>query len=74
MSGQRGDRKSMRMSLRLILSLVLDVTLLTFLFAMFQMKTQKRGLRKELANRAVIVGESERQVEQSSMDEVRKRA
>ena len=48
----------MRMSLRLIFSLVVGVTLLSFLFAMFQVKAEKRGLQKELENRAAIVGES----------------
>jgi trehalose 6-phosphate synthase len=48
----------MRMSLRLILSLVVGVTLLSFLFAMFQVKTEERGLQRELQNRAAIVGEN----------------
>ena len=48
----------MRISLRLIISLVVGVTLLSILFAVFQVKAEKRGLRKELENRAAIVGES----------------
>jgi uncharacterized protein (DUF58 family) len=48
----------MRLSLRLIFSLVLGVTLLLFLFAVFQVKAEKRGLQKELENRAAIVGEN----------------
>jgi trehalose-6-phosphate synthase len=48
----------MRMSLRLIFSLIVGVTLLSFLFAMFQVKAEKRGLQKELENRAAIVGEN----------------
>ena len=48
----------MRMSLRLIVSLVVGVTLLSFLFAVFRVRAEKRGLRKELGNRAAIVGES----------------
>ena len=47
----------MRMSLRLIISLVVGVTLLSFLFAVFQVKAEKRGLRRELENRAAIVGD-----------------
>jgi len=48
----------MRMSLRLIISLVVGVTLSSFLFAVYQVKAEKRGLRTELENRAAIVGES----------------
>ncbi len=48
----------MRMSLRLIFSLVVGVTLVSFLFAVFQVKAEKRGLQKELENRAAMVGES----------------
>ncbi|MGO8789887.1 MAG: trehalose-6-phosphate synthase [Terriglobia bacterium] len=47
----------MRMSLRLIISLVFGVTLLSILFAVFQVKAEKRGLRRELENRAAIVGD-----------------
>jgi trehalose-6-phosphate synthase len=54
----------MRNSLRLIISLVVGVTLLSILFAVSQVKAEKRGLRKELENRAAIVGDSlEGQVE-----------
>src|ERR1019366_10415254 len=48
----------MRMSLRLILSLVVGVTLLSILLAVFQVRAEKRGLRKELENRAASVGET----------------
>ncbi len=48
----------MRISIRLIISLVVGVTLLSILFAVFQVKAEKRGLRKDLENRAAIVGES----------------
>ena len=48
----------MRMSLRLIFSLVVGVTLVSFLFAVFRVKAEKRGLQKELENRAAVVGES----------------
>jgi trehalose 6-phosphate synthase len=46
------------MSFRLISSLVLGVTLLSTLFALFQVKAEKRSLRKELENRAAILAES----------------
>jgi hypothetical protein len=46
------------MSLRLIFSLVVGVTLLSFFFAVFQVKAEKRGLQRELENRAAIVGEN----------------
>ena len=48
----------MRVSLRLIFSLVVGVTLLSFLFALFQVKAEKRRLQRELENRAAIVGEN----------------
>jgi trehalose-6-phosphate synthase len=48
----------MRVSLRLILSLVVGVTLLSLLFAVFQVKREKRGLQKELENRAAMLGEN----------------
>jgi len=48
----------MRITLRLIVSLVVGVTLLSFLFAISQVKSEKRGLQTELENRAAIVGES----------------
>jgi trehalose 6-phosphate synthase len=46
------------MSLRLIISLVIGVTLLSILFSVSQVKTEQRGLRKELQNRAAFVGET----------------
>ena len=48
----------MRMSLRLIVSLVLGVTLLSIVFAIYQVKAEKRGMRKELETHATIVSES----------------
>ena len=48
----------MRMSLRLILSLIVGVTLLSAVFAIFQQRAEKRGLRNELAKRAEILAES----------------
>ena len=48
----------MRVSLRLIFSLVVGVTILSLPFAVFQTKREKRALRRDLENRAVITGES----------------
>ena len=48
----------MRMSLRLVFSLIVGVTVLSYLFALFQVRAEKRGLRKELTNRAEILAES----------------
>jgi trehalose 6-phosphate synthase len=48
----------MRMSLRLIFSLIVGVTALSFVFALFQVKAAKRGLRQELEKRAQIEAES----------------
>ena len=48
----------MRMSFRLIISLIVGVTLLSFLFALFQVKAAKRGLRRDLEKRAAVEGES----------------
>lgn len=56
-SGGRPSR-TMRMSFRLIFSLVVGVTLLSFAFAAFQVRAQKRSLRGELENRAAILAES----------------
>jgi trehalose 6-phosphate synthase len=48
----------MRISLRLIVSLIVGVTLLSVVFAIFQQKAEKRGLRNDLAKRAEILAES----------------
>jgi trehalose 6-phosphate synthase len=48
----------MRMSLRLIVSLIVGITLLSAVFAIFQQKAEKRGLRNDLAKRAEILAES----------------
>jgi len=48
----------MRMSVRLIFSLIVGVTLLSFVFAIFQQRAEKRGLRNDLAKRAEILAES----------------
>jgi trehalose 6-phosphate synthase len=46
------------MSLRLVFSLIVGVTVLSYLFALFQVRAEKRALRKELTNRAEILAES----------------
>src|SRR5208337_3659706 len=48
----------MRISLRLIFSLIVGVTLLSAVFAIFQQKAEKRGLRNDLAKRTEILAES----------------
>ena len=48
----------MRMSLRLVFSLIVGVTVLSYLFALFQVRAEKRALRKDLTNRAEILAES----------------
>jgi len=48
----------MRMSFRLIFSLIVGVTLLSVVFAIFQQRAEKRGLRNDLAKRAEILAES----------------
>jgi len=48
----------MRVGLRLVLSLSFGITALSLLFAVFQVKTQKRSLRKELENRAALLADS----------------
>jgi trehalose-6-phosphate synthase len=44
----------MRLSVRLIVSLILGVALVSFLFALSQVRAQKRALRNELGQRAEI--------------------
>jgi len=48
----------MRVSVRLILSLIAGVTLVTFLFARSEVRTEKRGLRGDLERRAEVLAES----------------
>src|SRR6516225_7828316 len=48
----------MRVSFRLILSLIAGVTLVTFLFARSEVRTEKRGLRSDLERRAEVLAES----------------
>jgi trehalose-6-phosphate synthase/uncharacterized membrane protein affecting hemolysin expression len=52
----------MRVSVRLIVSLIAGVTLVTFLFARSEVRTEKRGLRSDLERRAEILAESLEQV------------
>jgi trehalose-6-phosphate synthase len=48
----------MRMSLRLILSLVLTVTLISILFALYQVRADTRNRRSDLEKRAQVLAES----------------
>jgi trehalose-6-phosphate synthase len=48
----------MRVSFRLIFSLIAGVTLVTFLFARSEVRTEKRGLRSDLERRAEVLAES----------------
>ena len=48
----------MRLSLRLITFLVVGITLVTFVVARNQVRSEKRGLRADLERRAEILGES----------------
>ena len=48
----------MRMSLRLIVSLVLALTLVSLLFAVYQVEAENRSKRNELERRAQILAES----------------
>ncbi len=67
----------MRLSLRLILFLVVGITLVTFLVARTQVRSEKRGLRADLERRAGILAESlqeiiEPAVERGSRDQLRR--
>ena len=46
------------LSVRLIISLILGVTLVSLLSSYYEVRTQKRGLRKELERRAEVLAES----------------
>lgn len=48
----------MRLSLRLILFLVVGITVVTFVIARNQVRSEKRGLRTDLERRAEILAES----------------
>jgi alpha,alpha-trehalose-phosphate synthase [UDP-forming] len=48
----------MRTTLRIVLPLIISVVVVSLLFAAYQVRTQKRLLRNDLARRAEILGES----------------
>jgi len=48
----------MRMSLRLVFALIVGVAVLSYLFALSQVRAEKRSQRNELASRAEILAES----------------
>ncbi len=67
----------MRLSLRLILFLVVGITLVTFLVARNQVRSEKRGLRADLERRAGILAESLQEIiepalERGSRDSLRR--
>jgi trehalose-6-phosphate synthase len=66
-----------RLSLRLILFLVAGITLVTFLVARNEVRSEKRGLRTDLERRAGILAESLQEIvepalERSSRDQLRR--
>jgi alpha,alpha-trehalose-phosphate synthase [UDP-forming] len=66
-----------RLGLRLILLLVAGITLVTFLVARNQVRTEKRGLRADLERRAEILAESLQEIiepalERGSHDQLRR--
>src|ERR1700687_1936596 len=48
----------MRTTLKIILPLIVSVAVVSLLFAGYQVRTEKRNLRNDLARRAEILGES----------------
>ncbi|HYL47515.1 MAG TPA: trehalose-6-phosphate synthase [Candidatus Limnocylindrales bacterium] len=67
----------MRLSLRLILFLVAGITLVTFLVARNEVRSEKRGLRADLERRAGILAESLQEIvepalERGSRDQLRR--
>jgi alpha,alpha-trehalose-phosphate synthase [UDP-forming] len=66
-----------KLSLRLILLLVAGITLVTFLVARYQVRSEKRGLRADLERRAGILAESLQEIvepalERGSHDQLRR--
>jgi trehalose-6-phosphate synthase len=57
-----------RLSLRLILLLVAGVTLVTFLVARNEVRSEKRGLRADLDRRAEILAESLQEIVEPALD------
>lgn len=48
----------MRISFRLLVSLIIAITVVPFLFAFFQVESEKRALRTDLERRAAVLAES----------------
>jgi alpha,alpha-trehalose-phosphate synthase [UDP-forming] len=66
-----------KLSLRLIAFLVVGITLVTFIVARNQVRSEKRGLRADLVRRAEILGESLQEIveptlERGSRDQLRR--
>ena len=58
----------MRLSLRLILSLVIGISLVTFLVAQDQVRTEQNGLRSDLERRAGILAESLQEILEPALE------
>ena len=58
----------MRLSLRLILLLVAGITIVTFVVARYQVRTEKRGLRADLERRAAILAESLQEIVEPALE------
>jgi trehalose-6-phosphate synthase len=58
----------MKLSLRLILFLVLGITLVTFLVARNQVRSEERGLRTDLERRAAVLAESLQEIVEPVLD------
>jgi trehalose-6-phosphate synthase/uncharacterized membrane protein affecting hemolysin expression len=57
-----------RLSLRLILFLVVGITLVTFLVARNQVRSEKRGLRADLQRRAEVLAESLQEIVEPALE------
>jgi trehalose-6-phosphate synthase len=57
-----------RLSLRLILLLVAGITIVTFVVARYQVRTEKRGLRADLERRAAILAESLQEIVEPALE------
>ena len=58
----------MRLSIRLILFLVVGITLVTFLVARNQVRSEKSGLRADLERRAEVLAESLQEIAEPAME------
>lgn len=58
----------MRLSLRLILFLVAGITLVTFLVARNEVRSEKRGLREDLQRRAAILADSLQEIVEPALE------